>query len=202
MRITRFWGQIVQDAETPSLQPLISCETGEALKPYVKVLETARVALRWLETDDAAFILQLLNEPSWLRFIGDKGIRTVEDAHNYIEDGPVAMYRRLGFGLYLVELKDSRESIGICGLIKRDSLEDVDLGFAFLPAFWGEGYAFESGAAVMDYGRRTFGLSRLLAITSQDNEPSARLLGKLGFHFERLTRLAPDAAEVKVFATT
>jgi len=168
----------------------------------VKVLETTRVALRWLEPDDAAFILQLVNEPSWLRFIGDKGIRTVEDACNYIEDGPVAMYRRLGFGLYLVELEDSGESIGICGLIKRDSLEDVDLGFAFLPAFWGKGYAFESAAAVMDYGRRTFGLSRLLAVTSQDNEPSARLLEKLGFHFERLTRLAPDAAEVRVFATT
>jgi RimJ/RimL family protein N-acetyltransferase len=87
-------------------------------------------------------------------------------------------------------------------LIKRDALEDVDLGFAFLPAFWGKGYAFESAAGVMDYGRRTFKLSRLLAITSQDNEPSVRLLEKLGFHFERLTRLAPDAPEVKVFATT
>ena len=97
----------------------------------MKVLETARVALRWLETDDAAFILQLVNEPSWLRFIGDKGIRTVEDARNYIEDGPVAMYRRLGFGLYLVELKDSRESIGICGLIKRDSAEGCRSGVCF-----------------------------------------------------------------------
>jgi RimJ/RimL family protein N-acetyltransferase len=167
----------------------------------VKVLETKRLSLRWLETNDADFILQLVNEPSWLRFIGDKGIRTVEDARNYIEEGPVAMYRRLGFGLYLVELRESGEPIGICGLIKRDALEDVDLGFAFLPAFWGKGYAFESAAAVMDYGRRTFKLSRLLAITSQDNEVSARLLEKLGFHFERLTRLAPDAAEVKVFAT-
>ena len=168
----------------------------------MKVLETARLALRWLETDDAAFILQLVNEPSWLRFIGDKGIRTAEDARNYIEDGPVAMYRRLGFGLCLVELKESGEPIGICGLIKRDSLEDVDLGFAFLPAFWGKGYAFESAAAVMDYGRRTFGLSRLLAIASQDNEASTRLLDKLGFQFERLVRLVPDTAEVKVFATT
>jgi RimJ/RimL family protein N-acetyltransferase len=167
----------------------------------VKVLETARLALRWLETNDADFILQLVNEPSWLRFIGDKGIRTVEDARNYIAEGPVAMYRQLGFGLYLVERKESGEPIGICGLIKRDALEDVDLGFAFLPAFWGKGYAFESAAAVMDYGQRTFALPRLLAITSQDNEVSARLLEKLGFHFERLTRLATDAAEVKVFAT-
>ena len=172
------------------------------LEVCVQVLETARLKLRWLETDDAAFILQLVNEPSWLRFIGDKGIRTVEDARNYIENGPVAMYRRLGFGLYLVELKESGEPIGICGLIKRDSLEEVDLGFAFLPAFWGKGYAFESAAAVMDYGQRTFGLSRLLAVTSQDNEVSAKLLEKLGFHFERLIRFAPDAAELKVFVTT
>jgi len=174
---------------------------GKDVRLIVKVLETARLALRWLETDDAEFILQLVNEPSWLRFIGDKGIRTVDDARSYIEEGPVAMYRQLGFGLYLVELKESGDPIGICGLIKRDALEDVDLGFAFLPAFWGNGYAFESAAAVMDYGRRTFKLSRLLAITSQDNEISARLLEKLGFHFERLTRLATDSAEVKVFAT-
>lgn len=157
--------------------------------------------MRWLGRDDAAFVFQLFNQPSWLRFIGDKGIRTVEDARNYIENGPVAMYRRLGFGLYLVALKESGEPIGISGLIKRESLEDVDLGFAFLPAFWGKGYAFESARAVIEYGRRTFALSRLLAVTSQDNEVSARLLAKLGFRFERLTRLVPDGAELKVFAT-
>jgi RimJ/RimL family protein N-acetyltransferase len=170
------------------------------LKPYVQVLETARLKLRWLETDDAVFILRLVNGPSWLRFIGDKGIRTVKAARKYIRKGPVSMYRRLGFGLYLVELKDNGEPIGICGLIKREWLEDVDLGFAFLPAFWGKGYAFESATAVMDFGRRTFGVSRLLAVTSQDNDVSAKLLEKLGFHFERMTRLAPDAAELKVFA--
>ena len=166
----------------------------------MKVLETARLALRWLESDDAAFMLQLLNEPSWLRYIGDKGVRTVEDARHYIENGPVAMYRRLGFGLYLVELKESGEPIGICGLIKRESLEDVDLGFAFLPTFWGKGFAFESAAAVMGYGRRAFGMSRLLAVTSPDNHASVALLEKLGFRFERLARLTADAAEVEVFA--
>ncbi|MDP9004540.1 MAG: GNAT family N-acetyltransferase [Verrucomicrobiota bacterium] len=167
----------------------------------MNVLETERLALRWLEMDDAAFILRLVNDPAWLRFIDDKGIHTVEDARNYIETGPVAMYRRLGFGLYLVELKERSEPMGICGLIKRDALEEVDVGFALLPGFWGKGYAYESATAVMEYGRRTFELSRLLAITSPDNEASIRLLEKLGFHFERLTRLAPDAAEVKVFAT-
>ncbi len=168
----------------------------------MKVLETARLALRWLEEDDsdAAFILHLVNEPAWLRFIGDKGVYTIDDARNYIGKGPVAMYRRFGFGLYLVELKESGEPIGMCGLIKRDSLEHVDLGFAFLPAFRSKGYAFESATAVIEYGRRTFGLSRLLAVTSQDNEVSAKLLQKLGFRFERLARLTPDGPEAKVFA--
>lgn len=172
------------------------------MKPYVNVLETERLTLRWLGTDDAAFILQLVNEPSWLRHIGDKGVHTVEDARNYIENGPVAMYRRLGFGSYLVELKESGEPIGICGLIKRESLEEIDLGFAFLSAFWGKGFAFEAAGAVMEYGRRAFGIPRLLAVTSQDNHVSARLLEKLGFRFERMARLEAGAAEVKVFATS
>jgi ribosomal-protein-alanine N-acetyltransferase len=167
----------------------------------VKVLETERLVLRWLTIDDAAFILELLNEPSWLRYIGDKNVRTLDDARNYIERGPGEMYRRVGFGLYLVELKESSAPIGICGLIKRETLEDVDVGFAFLPGFWGRGYAFESASAVMSYGKRAFGLSRVVAIIQPDNDVSASLLEKLGFRFEGLTRLTPDAAEVKVYGT-
>jgi len=167
---------------------------------YVNVLETERLLLRWLRTDDAAFILELVNEPSWLRHIGDKGVRTLEDARSYIEKGPVAMYRRLGFGLYLVKLKASGQPAGICGLIQRNSLEDVDIGFAFLPRFWGQGYAIESASAVLSYGRRSLGLTRIVAITSQDNHVSAKLLAKLGFHFERLARLSADSEEVKVYA--
>jgi RimJ/RimL family protein N-acetyltransferase len=170
------------------------------VKSYLKILETERLVLRWLGPDDAAFILQLVNEPAWVRYIGDKGIRTVEDARNYIENGPVAMYQRLGFGLYLVELRESAEPIGICGLIKRESLEEIDLGFALLSAFRGKGFAFEAAAAVMEYGRRAFAIPRLLAITSQDNHVSARLLEKLGFRFERLAQLEADTAEVKLFA--
>ena len=98
----------------------------------MKILETDRLTLRHLTRDDAEFILQLLNEPSWLRFIGDKGVRTIEDARKYILNGPVEMYSRLGFGLYLVELNDEDTSIGICGLIKRDSLDDVDIGLDLL----------------------------------------------------------------------
>jgi RimJ/RimL family protein N-acetyltransferase len=166
----------------------------------VKVLETDRLILRRLGTDDAAFILELLNDPSWLRFIGDKGVRTIEDARSYIANGPVAMYARLGFGLYLVELKQGGDSIGICGLIKRESLEDVDIGFAFLPRFWAQGFAFESTSAVMSYGMRVLGLSRIVAITSQENHVSAKLLEKLGFRFERLARLATDSPEVQLYA--
>lgn len=165
----------------------------------MKILETDRLVLRWLKADDAAFVLQLVNDPAWLRFIGDRGVQTLEDAAKYIANGPVAMYQRLGFGLYLVELKERAEPIGICGLIKRDTLEDVDLGFAFLPRFWSQGYAFEAASATLALGARTFGLSRILAVTSPDNDRSARLLAKLGFRFERLLQLTPGAPEVKLY---
>lgn len=167
----------------------------------MKVLETDRLILRRLSPEDAGFILRLLNEPSWLRFIGDKGVRTVEDARNYILNGPVEMYSRLGFGLYLVELKGEGLPVGICGLIKRDSLEDVDIGFAFLPKYWGRGYAHEAASAVMEYGGSVLGLNRIVAVTSVDNDSSAKLLEKLGLRFEGMVRLSNDSEEVKLFGT-
>ena len=167
----------------------------------MKVLETERLLLRRVTVEDSEFILELLNDPSWLRFIGDRGVRTLDAARDYILKTLVAMYERLGFGLYLTELKDEGVPIGICGLIKRDSLEDVDIGFAFLPKFRGKGYAYESALAVMAYGKRTFGLNRLVAITSPDNSDSARVLEKLGFKFERMVRLSDDNAEVSLFAS-
>lgn len=163
----------------------------------MKVLETERLILRRLSTDDAAFILGLVNEPSWLRHIGDKGVKTLQDAEQYIRNGPVAMYGRLGFGLYLVELRHGGEPLGICGLIKRESLRYVDLGFAFLPSFWRKGYAHEAAAATLSYGKDVLGLSRIVAIVSQDNLASSRLLEKLGFHFERLVALSPGEEEHK-----
>jgi RimJ/RimL family protein N-acetyltransferase len=165
----------------------------------LKVLETDRLILRRLSTDDAEFILELLNDPSWLRFIGDKGVRTVADARDYILKGPVEMYDRLGFGLYLTEVKEGQVPVGLCGLIKRDSLEDVDIGFAFLPSYRGKGYAFEAASAVMRYGENVLGLSRIVAITSVDNAPSAKLLEKLGFRFEKMVRLTSDNQEVRLF---
>ena len=166
----------------------------------MKVLETDRLILRRLSVEDSAFILELVNEPSWLRFIGDRGVRTLEDARGYILKGPVEMYGRHGFGLYLTELKADGAPIGLCGLIKRESLEDVDIGFAFLPRFWGKGYAYEAAAAVLAYGRSAFGLERLVAITSPDNHGSIKVLEKIGLKFERMVRMSEGEPELKLFA--
>lgn len=164
------------------------------------VMETARLRLRRLCAGDAPFILRLLTDPGWLRFIGDRGVRTVDDARSYLLNGPVAMYARHGFGLYLTERKSDGVPIGMCGLIKRDGLDDVDIGFAFLPEFCGVGYAQEAAAATMAYGKRAFGLTRIVAITSPDNERSIKLLEKIGLTFERLVRLSANDEEIMLFA--
>lgn len=178
----------------------MSSRNGDNGKPVVKVLETDRLVLRLISTDDAEFFLRLLNEPSFLRFIGDKKVRSLEDSRNYILNGPIQSYQSFGFGLYLVELKGSTVPIGICGLLKRDTLEDVDIGFAFLPEFWAQGYGFESARAIMSHSRDKLGLQRILAITNPDNIGSIALLEKLGLKYERLTKLSDDADEVKLFA--
>lgn len=167
---------------------------------HLCVLETERLVLRRMTADDAEFILRLVNEPSFIRYVGDKGVRGLADAVQYIQAGPVASYERFGFGLYLVEFKEGGVPIGMCGLVKRDSLPDVDVGFAFLPEFWSKGYAFEAAAAVKAYGRDVLGISRLLAITNPDNESSIKLLEKIGLRFERMIRLSEDASEIKLFA--
>jgi RimJ/RimL family protein N-acetyltransferase len=166
----------------------------------MKILETDRLILRRIALEDAEFMLQLLNEPSFHRFIGDKGVRTIDDARNYIEQGPLASYERFGFGLFLTELRESHVPIGMCGLLKRDTLEDVDIGFAFMPQFWKQGYAVESASAVTAYAKDVIGLKRLAAITSPDNDKSISVLTKLGMTFQRLIRLTEDAPEVKLFA--
>lgn len=164
------------------------------------ILETDRLSLRRLTLDDAAFILELLNDPDWLRFIGDRHVHSLDEARAYLQNGPLAMYDRSGFGLYAVTLKGHESPIGMCGLIKREGLDDVDLGFAFLPPYRAQGYAYEAAAAMLAYGRREFGLKRIVAITSLDNEKSIRLLERLGFVFEKTTRLPGDDEELKLFA--
>lgn len=166
----------------------------------MKILETSRLVLRWLDTEDAAFIFHLLNDPSWIQNIGDKGIRTLDDAEGYIRNGPVAMYTRYGFGLFLVQLKANQMPIGLCGLIKRKSLKDVDLGYAFLPEYWGKGYAMESASAVISYGKSTHKLSRLIGITSPSNHSSIKLLKKLGFQLEQIVKMAADAEELELYS--
>ncbi|MBK6942920.1 MAG: GNAT family N-acetyltransferase [Planctomycetes bacterium] len=165
-----------------------------------RVLETARLALGHLEPSDAEFILRLVNEPSWLQFIGDKGVRSLDDARAYIANGPAAMIARHGFGLYLTSTKADGVPIGLCGLIKRDALDDVDIGFAFVPESWGKGYAREAAAATLEHAQRDFGLRRVVAITSQDNARSKHLLESIGFRFERMVKLAPEASELCLFA--
>ena len=163
------------------------------------VLDTERLLLRPITVDDAEFILALLNEPSFLRYIGDKQVRNVEDARQYILNGPIASYERHGLGLLLVELRDSHTRIGMCGLLKRDELPEPDIGFALMPDFWNKGFAFEAAQAVLQDARDRLILQRILAITSLDNDASIKLLERLGFKFDRVTRLAPDREEIKLF---
>jgi RimJ/RimL family protein N-acetyltransferase len=163
------------------------------------VLETERLSLRPITVDDAEFILALLNEPSFLHYIGDKQVRNLEDARQYILNGPVASYQRHGLGLLLAELRESRTPIGMCGLLKRDELPEPDIGFALMPDFWNKGFAFEAAAAVLQDAHDRLKLQRILAITSLDNDASIKLLERLGFKFERVTRLAPDREEIKLF---
>jgi len=164
------------------------------------VPKTERLLLRQFTLDDAPFILRLLNEPSFLRYIGDKKVRNLEDAGAYILNGPVASYEQNGFGLYLVELRESHTPIGMCGLLKREELPDADIGFAFVPEFWSKGFAFEAATAVLQDAHDRFRLERILAITSLDNEASIKLLQRLGFRFEQVIRLSEDGEQVKLFA--
>ncbi|HYE00876.1 MAG TPA: GNAT family N-acetyltransferase [Alphaproteobacteria bacterium] len=165
------------------------------------VIETERLALRRLTAADAPFILELLNDPGWLRFIGDRGVRTLEDAARYIQDGPMRMVERLGFGLDLVTLKGDGTPIGLCGLIKRDGLDDVDIGFAFLPGFRGAGYAREAAAAAMAHGRAAHGIGRIVAIVDPENERSVRLLEALGLRRERTIRLPGGDKDLLLLAS-
>jgi len=166
----------------------------------VKILETKRTILREVIEDDAKFILDLLNQPLFIKYIGDRNVRTVQQARDYIENRFMESYKKFGFGMWAVELKETNAPIGICGFVKRDLLPDADIGFAFLPQFEKQGYAFETADAVMKYGKDVLGLNRVLAITSQDNKNSGKLLEKINFRFESLIKLPHDTEELKLFS--
>ena len=163
------------------------------------VLETERLILRQLTEDDAEFIFELLNEPSWIQNIGDRHIHTLDDARTYIVNGPVASYAKNGFGLYLILLKETNESIGMCGLIRREGLEDIDIGYALLPRFWSKGYAVEAARATKAYAKDVIGLKRIVAIVDPANEGSIRVLEKIGLRYEKMVRLSADDIELKLF---
>jgi len=165
----------------------------------VSIIETERLLIRQLSADDAAFMLELLNEPAFIKNIADRGVRTLDDARFYIEKGPVASYERYGFGLFAVVLKDSGIPIGMCGLLRRDYWEEVDIGYAILERYWLKGYAYEAASAMMDYGRNVLKLPRIVAITAPDNEGSARVLEKIGLRFEKLVTLGHNTEESKLF---
>ena len=164
------------------------------------IVETERLLLRELDSaTDAEFIFALLNTPKFVQYIGDRGVRSVDNAVDFIESRYRQSYRDHGFGLYAVELKEeARTRIGLCGFVKRDHLEFPDIGFAFLPEFEGKGYGFESATAVMNYGCETLGFGHVLAITSLDNDVSGRLLEKLGFAFTGLID-SPENEKLRLF---
>jgi RimJ/RimL family protein N-acetyltransferase len=161
------------------------------------VCETSRLRLRHLTPHDAPFILELLNEPDFIRNIGDREVRTLEDARRYIQTGPVASYSQRGFGLYLIELKNDATPIGVCGLLERDYLEDPDVGFALRETFRGRGYAFEAASAVVRHALQVLGLKRVVAITLPDNHSSIKVLLRLGLEFER-TLQPPAGSRTKL----
>lgn len=167
----------------------------------MKNLTTDRLVVRRMTVADAGFMLGLLNDASWLRFIGDRGVRTLDEARNYIQEGPVAMYDRLGYGFCIVETRASGEAIGICGLAKRDYLDSADIGFALLPQHCGLGYAHEAAAAVLRFATHELGLQRVVATTRVDNVASQKLLEKLGLRFERLIPHPDGDRELKLYAT-
>jgi RimJ/RimL family protein N-acetyltransferase len=164
------------------------------------IIETARLRLRRLTAEDAEFILRLLNEPSFLEHIGDRGVRTLDDARAYIQNGPIASYESNGFGLYLVEEKEIGCPIGMCGLLKREALQDVDIGYALVPEFWSKGYASEAASAVISFASVELGRRRILALTSLDNHGSIHVLEKLGFRLEGQVRLTKDSGTSKLFS--
>jgi RimJ/RimL family protein N-acetyltransferase len=165
----------------------------------MNIVSSDRLQLREIELHDDEFILRLLNEAAFLRFIGDKGVRNLADAREYILKGPMESYRRFGFGLYLTCLGASGVPIGICGLVKREELPDVDLGFALLSHYWSQGYAAEAAAAVLAYGMEQLKVPRIVAITSPDNLGSIAVLEKIGLKFERMVSVSDVGPELKLF---
>ena len=158
--------------------------------PLEKILETKRLILREFHFSDAPFILTLVNTPSWLKFIGDKNVHSLQDAEKYLDNGPMTSYKENGFGLWAVLLKEDQNPIGMCGLVNRDSLEDIDIGYALLAEFSGKGYAYEIASATIHYANTVLGIKKVVAITDANNVSSIKLLNKIGLQYEKTVNLA------------
>jgi len=163
-------------------------------------LESPRLTLRRFTLDDAPFVLRLVNEPSFIANIGDKKVRSLEDARRYLTEGPLAMYDQYGFGLWHASLRQGGAAVGMCGLLRRDILPDVDVGYAYLPEFWGQGLAYEAAEAVLRHAGRKFALRRVIGVVSEHNQASIRVLEKLGLRFERHYPMYPGEPEVRLYA--
>jgi len=164
------------------------------------VAETERLKIREFSKDDAPFLLELLNTPNWIKFIGDRNVKTLDAAREYATNRLISSYHRFGFGLYMVELNDTSTPIGMCGLVRREALEDVDLGFAFLPEYTGKGYAKEASTAIMELARKKVKTKRLVAITMVDNANSINLLRKLGFNFEKTVNFPGEEQTLMMYS--
>jgi ribosomal-protein-alanine N-acetyltransferase len=165
-------------------------------------LETERLILRRLEFDDAPFVMALLNEPSFIKNIGDRGVRSLSDARRYLLEGPMAMYDRHGFGLWHTALKSDGTPVGMCGLLQRDYFKDPDVGYALFPAYWGKGLAFEAAAGTLQHGVRKFGMKRVIATVAVGNASSIRVLEKLGMTYEGMHATKPGEPEVRLYGRT
>ncbi len=164
------------------------------------ILETERLILKEFSSEDREFIQELLNTPGWLKYIGTRSINTTEDAINYIKNRIQKSYSETGFGFYLMILKSSGAKAGMCGLVKRESLDDIDIGFALLPQFEGNGYAFEASEGVMKFAKDNLNLKKLAAITVPYNTPSIKLLEKLGMKFEKEINLPGDPETLMLYS--
>ena len=163
------------------------------------MIETDRLILREFTLDDASFVLQLVNEPSWIENIGDKNVHNIADAQDYIVSGPMQSYQDNGYGLYMAELKLKGGPVGMCGLVKRDFFRDPDVGFAFLPEYWGLGFASEAGKATLQYARNQLNIDTVLGITSVDNKGSMRVLEKIGLKYDKMVDLPGYNEQSRLF---
>lgn len=167
------------------------------------IAETSRLIIRQLSSADAAFVLALTNEPSTIENIGDKGLRSVADAQRFISTGPWTQHQKPGYGQFAIELKQSGKLIGVCGILYRIKLDLTDVGFALMPQYWRQGFAFEAASAVMHYGHSVLGIGNIVGLTSQTNVASINLLKKLGMRFETMVSMSDDGVEdVRVYAQT